>query len=156
MQLTGTHRTVFAAIGLCASAVLHAQVVVLVNPATGNYVVVHDQENPKAIAAKRANEKAPGGGWEPLLVSDTPGYGTMFCLRVGDTTEFFLEHGKTTSKEAITSASARANAAAGNTKEISYWCGAWKNENKFPLEPGGPAKTPAPEQGSNAVTGVRG
>lgn len=167
MQLIGEHtmvripgmracRLALAALALGVCATVQAQVVVLVNPAAGSYVVVHDHENPKSTAAKRANEKTPGGGWEPMLVSDTPGYGSMFCLRLNGVTRFFIASGKGTGNEAITEARDQANAAARGTGQTTYWCGAWNNTNRYPLEPGEPSETPSPSQGSNTVTGVRG
>jgi len=109
---------------------VHAQVVVLGHPETGKYVVVSDRKDPSATAAKIAKEKAPGSGWKVLLESTDPGYGSMFCLRSGGATQFFVAAGKPYSKEAVSTSRSAAIAASSGTGQVAFWCGSWKNTNK--------------------------
>ena len=142
-------------VGLVSPCPSRAQVVVLIHPDTGKYISVVNKKNPKTAAMKQANLAVAGGGWKVVLASDALGYGTMFCVRVNEMTQFFIAHGKASGTEAITEARAQASAAARGSNQTPYWCGAWNNRNLFPLDPpSGPMKPEGPRKAT--VTGVRG
>lgn len=114
-----------------------AQVVVMTNANTGAFVIVTNQANAPE-AAKRKAEAKGGEGWEVALVSTAPGYGSMFCvseLKKGLPMKAFIAEGEDTSKAAIEKSRAKAREYGKTVKSSPYWCGNWKNENKFPLPP---------------------
>jgi hypothetical protein len=138
---------------------VHAQVVVLVHPRSGHFVIVHDQPSPRAVARRKAFEDGRGGGWKPLLANTVAGAGAMFCFRPkgGGDVRFFVAQGKASMKEAVVDARQRAITAVAGSGPVVCICGIWINRNRYPLDPA--ADAPAEERRgatSSTVTGVRG
>ena len=117
-----------------------AQVVVLVHRPSGKTAIVENLPNPRGLALYTSMEKLVAPDWEPLIASDTLGYGAMFCFRRNGKTEFFVQSGRATSEDAIRDARASAYKSA-PAKETPYWCGRWKNTNKYGMDANAAATT---------------
>jgi hypothetical protein len=138
---------------------VQAQVVVLVHPRSGRFVIVHDQPSPRAVARRKALEDGRGRGWKPLLANTVAGAGAMFCFRPkgGGDVRFFVAQGKASMKAAVVDARQQAITAVAGSGPVVYICGIWFNRNRYPLDSA--ADAPAEElrgTTSSTVTGVRG
>jgi hypothetical protein len=119
-----------------AAAPSAAQVVLLEEATSKKVVKVENLPDAWARAQKKASTESTNE-WRPLLISDKPGFGAMFCVRDtarGVPARTFLVEGRATGKEAIEQARELARAYAAQWKTTPFLCAQWKNQNKHPLD----------------------
>lgn len=100
--------------------------VIMGNSETGKLIKVSNQLDLVARANAQALAVRPTG-WETLLVTSTPGFGTAFCVEDKGVTHFFVAHGLPTQKESIAEARKKAKAFATKNGGVEKVCGApWR------------------------------
>jgi hypothetical protein len=98
-------------------------VVVMGNTESGKLLVVSNQPDLEAVAARQARMIRPTG-WKTLLATSEPGFGAAFCVRHGEVTRFFLAHAQPSMKDAISHAREFAAPYAAETAQEVRICGA--------------------------------